>query len=168
MHSLSAPFSLLMSIFICENPRLVNTFIPRTESILTNTLPSPAMSLKIVPNKLGPLTYYILDNCNAELTCEGCHKTWSPDGTAFMRDQGGSKNGMYYRQFRCKGKSKGACSASYTHEDFLALATRQLGQKRIDKIKSEISFGTTPSAKRSIVSGPSPPRKRAYSTKFTP
>lgn len=47
---------------------------------------------------------------------------------------------MYYRQFRCKGKGKGKCSTSYTHEDFLELATRQLGQHCIDRVKSEINF----------------------------
>src|SRR5947207_4699671 len=90
---------------------------------------------KIIPNTLEPLTYFILDNYNTKLKCEGCRKTWTSDGTAFMRDQAGCKGGMYYRQFRCKGKGKGMCTAGYSHEDFLALATRQLGQNTLDEIK---------------------------------
>ena len=116
------------------------------------------MSSKIIPNKLENLTYYILDNYNTELMCEVCNKNWSPDGTAFMRDQGGAKNGMYYRQFRCKGKSRGRCSASYTHGDFLALARRQLGQEFIDRIQNALEV--TPAAKRPLSSEIFPPRKR--------
>lgn len=77
--------------------------------------------------------------------------TWTVDGTAFMRDQAGSRDGMYYRQFRCKGKGKGKCSQSYTHEDFLALAIRQLGTERIDRIKGRCGFtlpNPTPAPKR--------------------
>ena len=102
------------------------------------------MSSKIIPNKLERLTYCILDNYNTELECEGCHINWSSDGSAFMRDQAGAREGMYYRQFRCKGKGKGNCTTSYTHEDFLALATRQLGQNRINEIKSECAFTFSP------------------------
>jgi hypothetical protein len=98
------------------------------------------MSSKIIPNKLERLTYHILDNYNTELECEGCRTNWTSDGSAFMRDQAGAKDGMYYRQFRCKGKGKGKCTTSYTHEDFLALALRQLGQRRIDEIKLECGF----------------------------
>jgi len=86
---------------------------------------------KIVPNKLSPLTYYLLEHYNDRLKCEVCNHTWSADGTAFSKDQAGTKNGMYYRYFRCKGKAKGKCSALYSHEDFLSLATRQLGSNLI-------------------------------------
>ena len=61
-----------------------------------------------------------------------------------MHDQAGAREGMYYRQFRCKGKGKGKCTTSYTHEDFLALATRQLGQNQINEIKSECAFTFSP------------------------
>src|SRR5438045_2090137 len=98
------------------------------------------MSKKIIPNKLEPLTYHLLDNYNRKLKCEGCQKTWSSDGTAFMRDQGGTSSGKYYRQFRCKGKARGNCSTAYSHEDFLSLATRQLGQNTIEEIKRRINF----------------------------
>jgi len=98
------------------------------------------MSKKIIFNKLEPLTYHLLDHYNHKLKCEGCHKTWSSDRTAFMRDQGGTSSGKYYRQFRCKGKSKGNCSTAYSHEDFLSLATRQLGQNTIDEVKRKINF----------------------------
>ena len=117
------------------------------------------MSSKIIPNKLENLTYHILDNYNTKLMCEVCNKNWSPDGTAFMRDQGGAKNGMYYRQFRCKGKSRGRCSASYTHGYFLALARRQLGQEFIDRIQSALE--ATPAAKRPLSSEISPLLKKA-------
>ena len=141
---------------------------------------------KIVPNKLSPLTYYLLEHYNDRLKCEVCHQTWTPDGTAFSKDQAGTKNGMYYRYFRCKGKSKGKCSASYSHEDFLTLATRQLGQIIIDEVKNKInsnpssvqepttskraietiSTGFTPQSKRhhsSSLSISSPPPKFAFS-----
>src|SRR5438552_15082615 len=98
------------------------------------------MSNKIIYNKLEPLTYYLLDNYNQKLKCEGCYTTWTADGSAFVRDQGGTSCGKYYRQFRCKGESKGKCSTSYSHDDFLALAARQLGQITIDEIKTKINF----------------------------
>lgn len=121
------------------------------------------MPPKIIPNKFEKLTYYILDHYNKQLHCESCNTIWSSDGTAFMRDQGGSKDGMYYRQFRCKGKGKGKCSMSYTHEDFLALATRQLGTTQLQAIKVSSGFIHTPQ--------PLSPDKRSHDgsrTGFTP
>ena len=130
------------------------------------------MSRKIIPNKLEPLTYFILDNYNTRLQCEGCHKTWTSDGTAFMRDQGGSKGGMYYRQFRCKGKGRGLCTTSYSHEDFLALATRQLGQNKIKEIKQVCGLDdeTSKRVRDASPTGLTPPRKRsgALQTPFAP
>lgn len=128
------------------------------------------MSSKIIPNKLETLTYYILDHYNTELECEGCRTNWTSDGSAFMRDQAGARDGLYYRQFRCKGKGKGKCTTSYSHEDFLALATRQLGQHRIEKIKSECGFISpieiSISKRRhdSSSTGFTPSRKRLLST----
>jgi hypothetical protein len=122
------------------------------------------MASRIIPNKNEKLTHYILDHYNKFLQCESCCTIWTSDGTSFMRDQGGVKNGMYYRQFRCKGKGKGQCSMSYTHEDFLSLATRQLGSARIEAIKEECGF-TTPN------NHPLPPLKRVHdgaSTGYTP
>jgi hypothetical protein len=98
------------------------------------------MPPNIIPNKYERLTYYILDNYNSQLECETCHTKYTSDGTAFVRDQGGSKDGMYYRQFRCKGKAKGKCSTAYTHEDFLALATRQLGGNQMEQIRIDCGF----------------------------
>ena len=130
------------------------------------------MSNKIIPNKLETLTYFILDNYNTRLKCEGCRKTWTPDGSAFMRDQGGSKGGMYYRQFRCKGKGKGQCTTAYGHEDFLDLATRQLGQNAMDEIKRlcGMDFSEEGQVKRAhepVSTGFTPPRKR-ISARQTP
>jgi hypothetical protein len=122
------------------------------------------MASRIIPNKIEKLTYYILDHYNKFLKCESCSTTWASDGTAFMRDQGGVKDGMYYRQFRCKGKGKGQCSMSYTHEDFLSLATRQLGSARIEAIKEECGFTISDNQ-------PLPPLKRVHdggSTGYTP
>lgn len=98
------------------------------------------MPPKIISHQYEPLTYYILDHYNSQLKCEGCQKTWTKDGTAFMRDQGGTKDGMYYRQFRCKGKTKGRCSTSYTHQDFLSLAIRQLGFSFVEQIKTNLGL----------------------------
>ena len=122
------------------------------------------MASRIIPNKIEKLTYYILDHYNKFLQCESCCTTWTSDGTAFTRDQGGVKDGMYYRQFRCKGKGKGHCSMSYTHEDFLSLATRQLGSARIEEIKEECGFTTSENQTR-------PTLKRMHdggSTGYTP
>ena len=133
------------------------------------------MSKKIIPNKLEPLTYHLLDNYNHKLKCEGCNKTWTSDKTAFMRDQGGTSSGKYYRQFRCKGKSKGNCSTAYSHEDFLSLATHQLGQNTIEEIKRKINFNpvNTPISsgiKRQhdpLPTGFSPKSKRFQSQSFS-
>jgi hypothetical protein len=125
---------------------------------------SREMSSKLIPNKYQVLTHYILDHYNKRLQCESCQTTWTSDGTAFMRDQGGSKDGMYYRQFRCKGKGKGKCSMAYTHEDFLALATRQLGTMQIEAIKHECGFSLS-------VTTDTPLNKRGHdgaSTGYTP
>ena len=67
---------------------------------------SMSESTKIIPNKLSKLTYYLFDNYNDQLECETCRHCWSKDGTAFSKDQAGTKDGMYYRYFRCKGKEK--------------------------------------------------------------
>lgn len=122
------------------------------------------MPPKIIPNKYEKLTCYILDKYNAYLKCEGCKTTWAADGTAFMKDQAGSRDNMYDRYFRCKGKGKGKCSQSYTHEDFLALATHQLGQACIERIKIECGFSLP-----SMLETPVPKRPHdGYPTGFTP
>src|ERR1700738_3670880 len=137
-----------------------------TSSIVFSTMPP-----KIIPNKYEKLTYYILDNYNADLRCEGCNTVWTQDGTAFMRDQAGSRDNLYYRHFRCKGKGKGKCSQSYSHEDFLTLAIRQLGTQCIERVKIESGYsaimttdsGETPVLKRShdgVPSGFTPTHKR--------
>ena len=129
-------------------------------------------STKIIPNKLSKITYYLLDNYNDQLKCETCRHCWSKDGTAFSKDQAGTKDGMYYRYFRCKGKGKGKCSTLYSHEDFLALATRQLGSFRMEQIRKRVdllnsnesnakrehdstSTGFTPNHKRQSIYSPS-------------
>ena len=92
-----------------------------------------------------------------------------------MRDQGGTCGGMYYRQFRCKGKSKGNCSVAYTHEDFLSLVTRQLGKPIIEEVKRKINFNLddTPgpsTLKRqhdTVSTGMTPKGKRFQSTSAT-
>ena len=142
-------------------------------------------STKIIPNKLSKLTYYLFDNYNDQLECETCRHCWSKDGTAFSKDQAGTKDGMYYRYFRCKGKGKGKCSALYSHEDFLALATRQLGSFRMEQIRKRFdplnsnqskpkrehdstSTGFTPDHKRQSIYSPLvrnalPPKFSSYS-----
>ena len=54
--------------------------------------------------------------------------------------------------FRCRGKthSKGpeSCQTAYTHDDFLKLATQQLGERRIDAIKTLIGWEDPSSTKR--------------------
>jgi hypothetical protein len=102
-----------------------------------------SMPPRIIPNKYEKLTYYILDNYNTRLQCENCKKCWTRDGSAFMRDQAGSKDNMYYRHFRCKGKGKGMCSQSHSHEDFLALAIRQLAPDLIEQAKIQSGYSAT-------------------------
>ena len=121
------------------------------------------MPSKIIPNKYEKLTYYILNNYNTHLRCEGCNTTEAMDGTVFIRDQAETKDNMYYHQFRCKGKGKGKCSQSYTHEDFLALAIRQLGQQCVDRAKVESGFTSTPGIETPVLKH----RHNGYSTEFT-
>jgi hypothetical protein len=102
-----------------------------------------SMPPRIIPNKYEKLTYFILDNYNSLLECENCKKCWTQDGSAFMRDQAGSRNNMYYRHFRCKGKGKGTCSQSHSHEDFLALAIRQLAPDLIEQAKIQSGYSAT-------------------------
>src|SRR5271169_306234 len=95
---------------ICLTLSNVHCFFSR---LSVNLLFSFLIMSKIIPNKLSPLTYYLLEHYNDHLKCEVCNHTWSADGTAFSKDQAGTKNGMYYRYFLCKGKAKGKCSALY-------------------------------------------------------
>jgi hypothetical protein len=104
-------------------------------------MPPLSTNTKVLPHPLERLNDYILDNHNCELHCENCNQQYTTDGSAFNRDTAGSgRDGKFYRHFRCKGKGKGICSQSYSHELFLQLATRQLGANTIEQIKHQIDF----------------------------
>jgi hypothetical protein len=86
------------------------------------------------------LAELILNHHNKQLSCPACQTRHSSDG-AFNRDQAGvGPDKKTYRKYRCKGKSKGLCSANLSVKAFVEQATSILTLPVVNQLRLELGL----------------------------